>query len=523
MKLKKLTLKGYKSHKDSTIEFGEKMTFVLGHNGAGKTSLLEAVSIALTGQLPFRAYRKEEFSKLIREDGKGFQIVLEHDQGEIVAEYNGDLRRTGDIPDFDQTSLHLSIMPWKLMELPTKERQRIIAKIAGVDYSKVGPMITAKAAELGGTRRYTVASHEDIVTIVNDLTAKRRDAKRERDKVEVYKNFEEPEGGVPDEAGYQEAIFKIKNWEFTLEAVRTRLSRPMGDGKTAADINAKPLLKAAESAIKDSNKEIEELEREIGMLHSRSNARLGVCPLGLKCPYKEELTLRGDKALKEMDKLQARRREVLDNRTKNLEKEHLLSQILADQEEYGKLQAQLGEIEKLRKDTENRTLVNAQAIRQGVLGRQEYEKLELVIERIDTLIKFIDKEVMPALDVQGKFNELLRKSSPYRIEYDMEQDEFSFLGRGYFSLSASQKTRCLYALSSAIGAAGIVSYDQFEQLDYDGRAKLHSHAHESATQSIILATYSQSGDPGKKMLASTPQRRMYWLTLDEFGCTQIGG
>ena len=47
MILKKLILKNFKSHKNTTIEFNKGITIIVGENGVGKSSILEGITYAL--------------------------------------------------------------------------------------------------------------------------------------------------------------------------------------------------------------------------------------------------------------------------------------------------------------------------------------------------------------------------------------------------------------------------------------------------------------------------------------------
>jgi exonuclease SbcC len=48
--IERLNLKGFKSHEDSEIIFSPGLNIFLGEVGAGKTSVLEAISFALFGR-----------------------------------------------------------------------------------------------------------------------------------------------------------------------------------------------------------------------------------------------------------------------------------------------------------------------------------------------------------------------------------------------------------------------------------------------------------------------------------------
>jgi len=49
MILHKLTLKNFKQYTSETIEFKENLVGITGRNGAGKSSVFEAILLALTG------------------------------------------------------------------------------------------------------------------------------------------------------------------------------------------------------------------------------------------------------------------------------------------------------------------------------------------------------------------------------------------------------------------------------------------------------------------------------------------
>ena len=68
MFLKKITAKNFKGFEDITVDFSRGINLLIGNNGSGKTSLLEAISIAL-GQLFLRVYKikpKEMTSETLR-------------------------------------------------------------------------------------------------------------------------------------------------------------------------------------------------------------------------------------------------------------------------------------------------------------------------------------------------------------------------------------------------------------------------------------------------------------------------
>ena len=53
--IEKLTLRGIRAfnpNDEQAIEFGKPLTLILGHNGAGKTTIIESLRTMTTGSMP---------------------------------------------------------------------------------------------------------------------------------------------------------------------------------------------------------------------------------------------------------------------------------------------------------------------------------------------------------------------------------------------------------------------------------------------------------------------------------------
>ena len=110
-----VALKGWRSHKDSELNFSEGTNVLIGVMGAGKSSLLDAISFALFGTFPSLKAKKltmddiimnrpqkidsaeVEVSFQINEDTYTVKRVIERGKGTTKAEIrkNGTLMDTG--------------------------------------------------------------------------------------------------------------------------------------------------------------------------------------------------------------------------------------------------------------------------------------------------------------------------------------------------------------------------------------------------------------------------------------------
>ena len=206
MIIENLEMKNFKSHKDTRIDFDTGITIIMGGNGAGKSSILEAVSFALfkqhsskkieqlitLGDIKNKLYVKLEFTsngrkyRVTRERGKtsskatikikdhgGFQQLASGDtqvtkEIQNILEMDGDLFlnavyvRQGEIAD--------------LVDKTPSEKKQLIGKLLGIDslekawknMKQIMEVYTQKKIRLEGTLDNTDSINEDIKSITEE-------------------------------------------------------------------------------------------------------------------------------------------------------------------------------------------------------------------------------------------------------------------------------------------------------------------------------------------------------------------
>ncbi|MBQ6127300.1 DNA replication and repair protein RecF [Candidatus Saccharibacteria bacterium] len=107
--IRSVKISNFRCHENYTLSCEKETTLILGENGCGKTSVLEAIYIALQGK-SFRAVDRE----IMRRDAEFYRIELEKTDGEkIVVVFNGDKKS-------------FLVKDKKTARLPVKERYPIV-------------------------------------------------------------------------------------------------------------------------------------------------------------------------------------------------------------------------------------------------------------------------------------------------------------------------------------------------------------------------------------------------------------
>jgi DNA replication and repair protein RecF len=80
MVIKKIAVKNFRKHEEYTLAIKNKKTIIVGANGAGKTSLLEAIYIALIGK-SFKGVDRD----ILRTEAEFYKVDVKFESGKIVS------------------------------------------------------------------------------------------------------------------------------------------------------------------------------------------------------------------------------------------------------------------------------------------------------------------------------------------------------------------------------------------------------------------------------------------------------
>lgn len=140
MKLRVINFRGIT---DAVVEIVQ-LTLLAGRNGAGKTSILQALTAAISGiVVPVDGLKSNHAPRLLRTGSKGGEVSLEHTTGTAQIVYpDGKLTTTGAPLGISEHAAGMK----SILDEPTKDRAAIINRILAADPTRADLDSALKAA-----------------------------------------------------------------------------------------------------------------------------------------------------------------------------------------------------------------------------------------------------------------------------------------------------------------------------------------------------------------------------------------
>ncbi|WP_427193289.1 AAA family ATPase [Pseudomonas aeruginosa] len=150
MRITKLEITNFQGLRHAALDVSAPVLLVAGHNGAGKSSLLDGVAMAFNGQ-PRRVSLKKEIDKLITEGAKKGEARVEwlDESGEVQA-CGVALPSGKGSPLADSPFLAFVLDASRFAALDAKDRRRVLFDLTGASASpaEVGKRLEAKGLDL---------------------------------------------------------------------------------------------------------------------------------------------------------------------------------------------------------------------------------------------------------------------------------------------------------------------------------------------------------------------------------------
>ncbi|HHK0539186.1 TPA: AAA family ATPase, partial [Pseudomonas aeruginosa] len=149
MRITKLEITNFQGLRHAALDVSAPVLLVAGHNGAGKSSLLDAIAMAFNGQ-PRRVSLKKEMDKLVTEGAKKGEARVEwlDEAGEVQA-CGVALPSGKGSPLADSPFLPFVLDASRFAALDAKDRRRVLFDLTGASASpaEVGKRLEAKGLD----------------------------------------------------------------------------------------------------------------------------------------------------------------------------------------------------------------------------------------------------------------------------------------------------------------------------------------------------------------------------------------
>ena len=145
MRITAVTAKNFIGAADVDVKLSRPVLLVCGHNHSGKSSLSEAVRMALTGE-PSRVNLKKNYKQLVSDGAEVGYAVVEHDGGQsAITLPNGAHEQTGSRRPSELLPFVLDAQ--RFAKLGANERRQLLFALTGISIG--GPEVTKRMIERG--------------------------------------------------------------------------------------------------------------------------------------------------------------------------------------------------------------------------------------------------------------------------------------------------------------------------------------------------------------------------------------
>lgn len=449
--LKEIHIKNFRSHTDSKIEFDTGINLIAGRNGAGKSSILEAILVALYGPRP-AGLKKNELAR-IGTSGYTINLTFEVNGNTITISRssNGDARLTGrEIVEGDSSInqwVEKHICPSHIFtgaiyvrqgEIDSiirdeEGRERIIRKITRIEdyenaWKNLGTII--RMLEREKENYLSFLSQEDELKRQKD--EKRAEMEKTRKSVsEIRLEIEGLEQEVENLGKRKEELEKLRR---EIEKLNGNLAKVLGELKALEERN-----RMLEGQKKDIENRIREFERYVDDLKE-------VKPKAELYTKLEKLHSETVKKIKEIEESEKRvEEEILRAKTE-------LERIKKDSESLEIVKGRIKEIESRLERLES--------------SFKQWEEVKGKFERYRSLKVQLEERGYTAEKI-ARMYEALQKA---RDEEDRVRDAFERLAAKRSSLltKAKQYQKAVEELKKAVGACPVCG----RELDEEHRKKI---------------------------------------------------
>ncbi|MBN2330525.1 MAG: AAA family ATPase [Candidatus Aenigmarchaeota archaeon] len=323
-------LRNFKSHHDTAIGFGTGINVILGENGAGKTSVLEAISFAL-----FKEYEGNLDDLVMRGQGSMAVELVFTSHGRTYKVVRMRKKASSD------SNLYLLEDGEKLLQSGDSEVDKEIARILGIDKYLFINAVYVRQGEIARLLVARPAEKKQLITRLLGIDSLERVWERMRVVIDAYRDRKSRlEAQILDEDRIREQLDGIDS---ELDDVKKRAA------KTAMKISdASKSLKVAE----EEESGLEEMERKYAELASA----LGSAEESLEREREglQSLRRQGEGIREAERKLQALGKRIGTGRQQRLGKELLAKRKRADEinEGIGKLRGKMDEMRDLESSLE---------------------------------------------------------------------------------------------------------------------------------------------------------------------------